>query len=152
MWRAAGVSVKTPSIVREFKFLASEKSISERKKITTVQSWMRIVKNSNFCSTSNRRVVPIELMKTKMLDTAGFPVTSKDKTSILFEDRLDNYILPSPSNCWFLRCLVRCNRCIGVFPSEVSFTCSSRSLLNSRFASTKIRTLIQWSFNTFFTQ
>ena len=31
-------------------------------------------------------------MKTKMLDAAGFPVTSKDKTSILFEDRLDNYI------------------------------------------------------------
>ena len=32
-------------------------------------------------------------MKTKMLDATGFPVTSKDKTSILFEDRLDNYIL-----------------------------------------------------------
>ena len=28
-----------------------------------------------------------------MLDAAGFPVTSKDKTSILFEDRLDNHIL-----------------------------------------------------------
>ena len=32
-------------------------------------------------------------MKTKMLDAASFPVTSKDKTSILFEDRLDNYVL-----------------------------------------------------------
>ena len=32
-------------------------------------------------------------MKTKMLDAAGFPVTSKDKTSIMFEDRLDNEIL-----------------------------------------------------------
>ena len=28
-----------------------------------------------------------------MLDAAGFPVTSKGKTSILFEDRLDNHIL-----------------------------------------------------------
>ena len=32
-------------------------------------------------------------MKTKVLDAAGFPVTSKDKTSILFQDRSDNYIL-----------------------------------------------------------
>ena len=53
---------------------------------------MRIAKNSNFCSTSNRRAV-LELMKTKMLDAAGFPVTSKDKTSILFEDRLGNCVL-----------------------------------------------------------
>ena len=54
---------------------------------------MRISKKSNFCSTSNRRAVPIELMKTKVLDAARFPVTSKDKTSILFEYRLDNHIL-----------------------------------------------------------
>ena len=49
-------------------------------KKTTVQSKMRVAKNSNFCSTYNRRAVPIELMKTNMLDAAGFPVTSKDKT------------------------------------------------------------------------
>ena len=40
-----------------------------------------------------------------MLDAAGFPLASKDKTSFLFEDRLDNFS-PSPSNCWFLRCFV----------------------------------------------
>ena len=28
-----------------------------------------------------------------MLDAAGFPVTSKEKSSILFEDRLDNHIV-----------------------------------------------------------
>ena len=28
-----------------------------------------------------------------MLDASGFPVTSKGKISILFEDRLDNYLL-----------------------------------------------------------
>ena len=48
------------------------KSISELKKITAVQFRMRVAKNSNFCSTSNRRAVPIDLMKTKMLDAAGF--------------------------------------------------------------------------------
>ena len=80
------------SIAREFKFRASEKA-SLNKKNTTVQSRMRIAKNSNFCSTSNRRAVPTELTRAKMLDAAGFPVTSKDKTSILFEDRLDKYIL-----------------------------------------------------------
>ena len=28
-----------------------------------------------------------------MLDAAGFPMTSKDRSSILFEHRLDNHIL-----------------------------------------------------------
>ena len=28
-----------------------------------------------------------------MLNAAGFPVTSKDRTSILFEDQLDNHFL-----------------------------------------------------------
>ena len=63
------------------------------KKNTSVQSRLKIAKNSNFCSTSNRRAVPIVLMMTKMLGAAGFPVTSKDKTSILFEGRLANYVL-----------------------------------------------------------
>ena len=83
------VCVHHPSIAREFTFWQAKKSISEPKKITIVQSRMRIAKNSNFCSTSNRRAVPIELMKTKMLDAEGFPVTSKDKTSVMFEDRLN---------------------------------------------------------------
>ena len=107
MWRAAGVSVYTSRRLPGNSLSGKRKSISELKKIT-VQSRMRIAKNSNFCSTSNRRAVPIELTKMKMLDAAGFPVTSKDKTSILFEDRLDNYILHVLLNCWFLRCLVRC--------------------------------------------
>ena len=77
----------------------NRKSNSELKKIIAVQSRMRIAKNSNFCSISNNRVVPIELMKTKMLDAAGFFVTSKDKTSILFEDRFSSYS-SSPSNSW----------------------------------------------------
>ena len=67
--------------------------IFSSKKNTTVQSRMRIAKNSNFYSTPSDFAVLIELMKTKMLDAAGFLVTSKDKTSILFEDRLDNHIL-----------------------------------------------------------
>ena len=93
MRRAAGVSVYTPpSIARNSKCPASEKSISElKKKNTTVQSRMRIANNSTFCS--NRRAVPTELTKTKMLDAAGFPVTSNCKSSILFEDQLDNHIL-----------------------------------------------------------
>ena len=33
---------------------------------------------------------------------------SKDETSILFEDRLDNYILEVLQIVGFLRCLVRC--------------------------------------------
>ena len=52
-----------------------------------------MAKNSNVCSTSNRLAVPVELMKTKMLDASGFPLTSKDKPSILFEDQIDNHIL-----------------------------------------------------------
>ena len=43
---------------------------------------MKIVKNSNFSSTSNRRAVRTELTWTKMLDVASFLVTSKDKNSI----------------------------------------------------------------------
>ena len=85
--------LSTPSVdCQGIQISGKRKSISELKKSLLVQSRM-IAKNSNFCSTSNRRAFPIELMKTKMLDAAGFPVTSKDKTSIPFEDRLDNYIL-----------------------------------------------------------
>ena len=55
---------------------------------------MRIAKNSNFWSTANRRAVPTELTRTNVLDSAtGFPVTSEDRSSILFGRRLDNYIL-----------------------------------------------------------
>ena len=89
---ACGRSVYTSRQLPGHSVSGKRKSISELKKITTVQSRMRIAKNSNFCSTSNRRAVPIESMKTKMLDAAGFPVTSKDQTSILFDDRLDNHI------------------------------------------------------------
>ena len=68
------------------------KSLSEKN--TTVQSRMRIANNSNFCSTSNRRAVPTELTRTNVLDSAtGFPMTSKDRSSILFGHRLDNHIL-----------------------------------------------------------
>ena len=83
------ICLHSRSIAKEFKFPASEK-ISEQKE-TTFQSRLKIAKNSNFCSTSDRRAVSFVLMK--MLDAAGFPVTSKDKTSILFNDRLYNYIL-----------------------------------------------------------
>ena len=70
-----------------------------------------------------------------MLVAVGFPVTSKSKFSILFEDRLDNHVLLCPLLVSSLSCsLCRMNRCIS---SEVSFNCSSCSLLNSRFASTK---------------
>ena len=92
MWRAAAVSVYTPRRLPGIHLPASEKA-SVNEEITTVQSRMRIAKNSNFCSTSNRRAAPTELTRTNVLDAAtGFPVTSKDR-SILFEDRLDNYIL-----------------------------------------------------------
>ena len=77
---------------------------------------MRIAKNSNFCSTSNRRAVPNELMKTKIWDAAGFPVSSTDKTSILFEDQLDNYFLQKSFELLVssLSCpLCRMNRCIS---------------------------------------
>ena len=73
---------------------SKRKSISEQKKNSTVQSRMRIAKNSNFCSTSNRRAVPTELTRTNVLDSGtGFPVTSKDRSSILLGHRFDNYIL-----------------------------------------------------------
>ena len=93
MWRAAGVSVYTHRRSPGNSVSGKRKSISELKKITTVQSRMRIAKNSNFYSTSNRRAVPIELMKTMMLDAAGFPGTSEAKTSILCEDRLGNHFV-----------------------------------------------------------
>ena len=86
------VSVYTPRRLPEFAFQQAKKA-SLNKKFTADQSRMRIAKNSNFCSTSNRRAVPTELTRTKTLDAASFPVTSKDRSSILFEDRLDNHIL-----------------------------------------------------------
>ena len=53
-------------------FPTSEKaSLNFEKKNTTVQSRVRIAKNSSFCSTSNRRAVPTGSMMTKMLDAAG---------------------------------------------------------------------------------
>ena len=86
MWRATCVCLHTPSIAKEFSFQQAKKCISEQK-MTTVGSRLRTVKNSNFCLLANRRAVPVELMKTKMLDAAGFLVKSKDKTSILSEDQ-----------------------------------------------------------------
>ena len=71
-----------------------KKKASLNKEITAVQSRMMIDKNSNFCSTSNHRVAPTELTMTNVLDSAtGFPVTSKDRFSILFGHRFDNYIV-----------------------------------------------------------
>ena len=63
------ICLHPPSIAREFKFPASEKNIS------SVQDEDR------------------QETRTKMLVAVGFPVTSKGKSSILFEDQLDNYIL-----------------------------------------------------------
>ena len=78
-------------------FPASEKrkeGISELREITSVQSRMRIAKNSTFCWTSNHRVAPTELTRTNVFDSAtGFSVTSKDRLSILFGHRFDNCIL-----------------------------------------------------------
>ena len=117
MWRAVGASVYTPSrLPRNSKFLATEGS-SPEKKNTTVLSKVRFAKNSNFCS--NRRAVPTELTRTKMLVAVGFPVTSKSKFSILFEDRLDNHVLLCPLLVSSLSCsLCRMNRCMS---SEGSF-------------------------------
>ena len=54
-------------------------------------------KKFHYCSVQDESLsslaVPIQLMRTKMLYAAGFPVTSKDKISILFVDRLDTHIL-----------------------------------------------------------
>ena len=61
-----------PSIAKEFHFQASEKAPLNKKTITTLP----------------------ELTRKNVLDSAtGFPVTSKDKSSILFGHRLDNDIL-----------------------------------------------------------
>ena len=72
-----------------------KKGISElRDHKCSVQSKTRIAKNSNFCSTSNHRVAPTGLTRTNVLESAtGFSVTSKDRFSILFGHRHDNYIL-----------------------------------------------------------
>ena len=48
MWRAAGVSVYTPVDCQGIQISGKRKSISELEKITTVQSRMRIAKNSTF--------------------------------------------------------------------------------------------------------
>ena len=54
-----------------------------------------------------------------MLVAVGFPVTSKSKFSILFEDRLDNHVLLCPLLVSSLSCsLCRMNRCMS---SEGSF-------------------------------
>ena len=62
-----------PSIAREFNFRQAKKASLNEKKITTVQSRMRIAKNSNFCSIVNRRAVPTELTRTNVLDSATVP-------------------------------------------------------------------------------
>ena len=137
------------SIAREFTFRQAKKSISELKKNTTVQSRMGIAKNSNFCSTSNRRVVPTDLTRTNVLDAAtGFPVTSKDRSSILFGHRFDNHIL-------------QVFRIVGFFvvwivvqDEWVYFLLKSLSHVHHAVFSffNEIRSLIHWSFNTFFIQ
>ena len=78
------------SIARESTFRQSKKAALNQE-ITTVQSRMRIAKNSNLCATSNRRAAPSELTMTNVFDSAtSFPVTSKNRFSILFGHRLDN--------------------------------------------------------------
>ena len=92
MWRAAGVSVYLSVDCQGVHFSAIEKA-SLNQEITAVESRMRIAKNSNFCSTSNHRAAPTELTRTNVLYSAtGFPVTSKDRSSILFGHRFDNHI------------------------------------------------------------
>ena len=107
MWRAASVSVNTSRRLPWNSNFQQAKKGPLNSKFTTVQSKMKTAKNSNFCSTSNRGAVLIELMKTKMLDA------SKDKTSILFEDRLDHFfksfeLLVSALTCPLYRMNRRC--------------------------------------------
>ena len=71
MWRAASVSVYTSRRLPWNSNFQQAKKAPLNSQITTVQSKMKTAKNSNFCSTSNRGAVPIELMKTKMLDAAS---------------------------------------------------------------------------------
>ena len=97
------ICLHSPRRLQGYSLSGKRKSISEQKKNTTVQSRMRIAKNSNF--------------------------SVRGSSWKLYSS--------SPSNCCFLRCYVRCIGWVGVFPPEVSFTCSSCSLFNSRFASTK---------------
>ena len=76
--RGRCLCLHTPSIAKEFTFQQAKKHLWTKK--TSVQSRMRFAKNSNFCSTSNRRAVPTELTRTNVLDSAtSFPVTSKDR-------------------------------------------------------------------------
>ena len=49
-----GICLYSPSIASEVRFLASEKLVLEQGKRITVQSMLKIAKNSNFDSTSNR--------------------------------------------------------------------------------------------------
>ena len=84
------ICLHLPSIAREVASLQA----SLNAEITTVQSRMRIAKNSNFCSTSNHRAGPTELTRTNVSDSAtSFPVTSKDSFSILFGHRFGNFFL-----------------------------------------------------------
>ena len=99
---------------------------------------MRIAKNSNFCSISNRRAVPFERMKTKMLDDAGFPVTSKDKTSTLFEGRLDNCILQVLRTVgYFVVLFVEQGESVSFLLKSLSHVQHACSLFDSRCAATK---------------
>ena len=71
------------SIARELKFPASDNDYLNKKKVI-VQSRLKIAKNPNFDSTSNRRAAPSAPTKTKLL------VWLKGKISIQFDDQLCN--------------------------------------------------------------
>ena len=104
--------------------------------------------NSNFCS--NRRAVPTELTRTKMLDAAGFLVTSKGKTSILFEDLIILFFNPFELLVSSLSCsLKRKNRCISLRSFFHMFVVHSFAF---SFCFNEIRTLIHRSLNTFLIQ
>ena len=65
------ICLHPPSIPCEFKFPASEKNISELKKIRCCSVQDEDRQEVNFCS--NRRAVPTELTRMKMLVAVGFP-------------------------------------------------------------------------------
>ena len=112
---------------------------------------MRIAKNSNFCLTSNRRAAPTELTRIDMLDSAtSFPVTSKDKSSILFGHRFDNHSLQVLRIVGFLLVLIVVQDEWVYFLLKSLFHMFIMQSFHFSFCFNEIRSLINWSLNTFF--
>ena len=85
-----------------------------------------------------------------MLDAAGFLVTSKGKTSILFEDLIILFFNPFELMVSSLSCsLYRMNRCISLRSFFHMFVVHSFAF---SFCFNEIRTLIHGSLNTFLIQ